>query len=109
MLSILFPFSFIIRTVQVLKAPETFQVSRSKSPIVRADADEEHEALSFEIAIDKVAFIVISGLEVENTLAPDLIVMPLALIGVTVSVIHGTEAFFHSKIEVAFVPISIAG
>lgn len=45
----------------------------------------------------------------EHTDTAELIVLPLSLISVAAPVVHCTEALFHSKVEVAFVPVTVAG
>lgn len=45
----------------------------------------------------------------EHTNSAELIILPLPLICVAASIVHCSEAIFHSEVEVAFEPITVAG
>ena len=108
-LAILFPVSIVDRAIKVLKATDPLKVSLAETTFVGPYTDEEHQALTFKIAIRKIAFIIIPVLEMEHTDSAELIVLPLPLISVAASIVHCSEALFHTKVEVAFVPITVAG
>jgi hypothetical protein len=108
-LAILFPVSIVDRAIKVLKATNPLKVSLAETTFVGPYPDEEHQALTFKIAVRKIAFIIIPVLEMEHTDSAEQIVLPLTLISVAASIVHCSEALFHSKVEVAFVPITVAG
>jgi hypothetical protein len=104
---VFFPLSIVNSSVNVLKAALTLKVAFTERPFISTDTDKEHQALPFEAAVDEASLVVVTVLEVKDSVAPDLIVLPLTLIGVSVPVIDSSIAFLHSLIEIAFVSISV--
>jgi hypothetical protein len=95
-LLVLFPVTVVYGAVLIVKAAHTFQISIHEETFVGSDSHEEHETLTFKVAIDELSLIVVAVLKVECSLALKLVLLPLALVAVSVSIKYGAVPFFHS-------------
>ena len=107
-LFVLLPVSVVGRSVEVIEAADPFKVTTCEAALVGADTDEEHQTLAFKVPIYKASFVIVAVLEVEETIAPELVVLPLALISIATPVEHCAVALLKAKMEISFVAVPVA-
>jgi hypothetical protein len=109
MLAIFSPVALVNGAIQVVEATESVKSTSTESTFESADTRKEHQTLPFEVAIKEVPFIVIPIFKVKESMTPELIIFPLALIGVSIPVIHGSIALLDSLVKETLEAIPIAG
>ena len=109
MFLVLMPISFVDWPVMVFESSNPLQVATTKASFIGADTHKRHYTLAIKLSICEISFESISVFEDENSFSPLDIMSPLALVNITIKVLHSSWTVPQSVTEMAFIPVPRTG